>query len=450
MKRMMWLPLLLALASGCAKVSSAPPSVPPESAGPPPVETVRPERTTLPLSVALPGQIEGVEQTALYAKIPGYVEALHVDIGDHVKAGQVLAELSIPETREELKQKEAIVAQSRAEIVQAQRTLKAANANVKKAEALLAQAKTVRTRAEASVIRYRSEEERVRRLVRSRAAAPEELEKSVDQARSSASVLDETVAAITTAEAALAESEAMRDKAASDVKVAEARLGVAEAEMRRMAEIVKYAKITSPFDGVVTRRDIDTGALMQPSGGGPGTAMPLFKVVRSATVRIFVDVPEGEAVSVRVGMPVRVRVQALGEQEFEGKVTRFSWALDTTSRTLRTRIDLPNPDGRLRPGMYAHARLRTERSGTLTVPASSLVMRDDRPHLMLVEGDRVVRTGVKIGARHGERVEVLRKQTGPERWEALSGTEEVVRAPVGLVDGQPVQRVGGTRMRARR
>jgi multidrug efflux pump subunit AcrA (membrane-fusion protein) len=137
-------------------------------------------------------------------------------------------------------------------------------------------------------------------------------------------------------------------------------------------------------------------------------------------------------------------VQALQERQFEGRVTRTSWVLDTQSRTLRAQIDLPNPDGRLRPGLYATARIVVERPGGLTLPVSALLTQDDEPAVFRVEDGRAVRTPVKLGVREGDRVEVLQKQTvgprhgQPAKWAAFAGDEVIVARPGALADGQEV------------
>ncbi|MHC5543239.1 efflux RND transporter periplasmic adaptor subunit, partial [Singulisphaera rosea] len=138
-------------------------------------------------------------------------------------------------------------------------------------------------------------------------------------------------------------------------------------------------------------------------------------------------------------------VQALGDRELPGRVTRSSWLLDDRTRTLRTEIDLPNPDGVLRPGMYATARIPVPRPETLTLPASSVFQQDDQMWVVRLEGNLAVRTPVQLGLRDRQRVEVLRKQKSaleqglPAEWVDFSEADRVVREnPSALVDGQPI------------
>jgi len=437
------LPLMLSMTAGCQRQAQArSPGASEREATM--VSTVRPQRQTLQRPVEQPGQIEGFERTDLVVKISGYVKKLHVDIGDHVTKDQVLADIWIPELVEELNQKDATVGQAEAEVVQAQRSLAAAEANLTKAEALLQLAQAGKTRAEASMVRWQAEINRVRTLVRTRAMDDQSLDTTTDSFKSAEAAVAESKATILSADAARIESAAQRDKAIADVKVAESRLRVAKADRARTAATLGYATVRAPYTGVVTKRWVDSGAFLQPSASGSGQT--IFSVVRTDPVRIFVDVPESAAADVRPGMAARIRVQALAEQEVEGRVTRTSWALDPQARTLRTQIDLPNEDGRLRPGMYATARLLVEQRDLMTVPADAVLTLDDQPFVMRVEQGKALRTPVKTGVRQGSRLQVLKKQIRPAPsgepipWEDFSGSEEIVAAnPGAFRDGDPVR-----------
>ncbi len=432
----------LAALSGCGRGDAAPVSeaAPAESAE---VATVRPERQVVRHTVEQPGQIEGFEQTPLYAKVAGYVAKWNVDIGDRVRAGQELAELSVPELKEELQQKEAVVALADAQVTEAERTLAATEATLKKSEAALKQAEAGRTRAESNYVRWKAEYERIRNLVPLGSATQSNLDETLDALRSAEAARDENRAAIAVATAALAESRAQRDRSAASVKVAEANRRASDADRRHTAALLDYTHIRAPFDGVVSKRGVDVGRLVQPPTAAG--AAPLFVVTRTDPVRIFVEVPEADAPLVNDGTPAVVRVQALQEQEFEGRVTRTSWVLDAQSRTLRAQIDLPNRDGRLRPGLYATARITVERPGALTLPTSAILTQDDEPAVFRVEGGRAVKMPVKLGVRQGDRVEVLRKQTAgprhgqPATWADFMGDEVIAGRPGALTDGQEVR-----------
>ncbi len=436
------LSLSVAALSGCGTGNAAPPAesaTPTESAA---VATVRPERQAVRHTVEQPGQIEGFEQTALYAKIAGYVVKWNADMGDRVKAGQVVAELSVPELKEELSQKEAAVALAKAQVGEAERDLAASEATLKKSEASLKLAEAGRTRAESNYTRWEAEYDRVRRLIPTGSAAQSNLDETTDAFKSAESARAENRAGIQLATAAVAESKAQRDRASASVQVAEARAKAADADRRHTLAMLDYTTIRAPFDGVVSKRNAEVGQLVQPPTG-TGTA-PLFVVTRTDPVRIFVEVPEADAPLVVDGTAAVVRVQALQDRRFEGRVSRTSWVLDSQSRTLRAQIDLPNPDGRLRPGLYATAQIAVERPGGLTLPVSAILTQDDEPAVFRVEDGKAVRTPVKLGMRQGDRVEVLQKQTvgprhgQPAKWADPTGDEVIVARPGALTDGQEV------------
>ena len=149
---------------------------------------------------------------------------------------------------------------------------------------------------------------------------------------------------------------------------------------------------------------------------------------------------------VRDGGTVQVRVQALWDREFSGRVARSSWLLDNQTRTLRTEIDLSNSEGHLRPGMYATARLILEHPRALTVPSSAVLHQDDQDWVMQVVRGKAVHTPVKLGLRARDNVEVLREQVfpvsvgEPTAWEDSTGRELIVRENAStLSDGLQVQ-----------
>jgi RND family efflux transporter MFP subunit len=373
---------------------------------------VKPERKTVRRTIGQPGQIEAFQQTPIFVKIAGFVQKVRVDIGDRVKAGDELAVLSVPEMDEELKQKQALVAQAGAEVQQAEKNHEAAAAHVQYAVA--------------TVERWRSEYERLERIFKDGKGGV------VDK-----QTVEETRYQWQASKAGQDEAIAKRDKAQADVKVAKARLQVAEADQRRMAALLDYAKIKAPYDGVVTRRYVDEGHFVQPAGSG-GKGEPLFVVMQTDPVRVFVDVPETDVSWVADGTPARIRIQALQSKEFDGKVTRSSFALDPRTRTLRTEIDIPNPRGELRPGLYAYVSIRLEHANAWTLPASAIVMQGEQPYCYRIESGKAIRTPLQIGLREGTLVEVLQKRTA-DKWEEIAGSEEIVHTnPTALTDGQPV------------
>jgi HlyD family secretion protein len=393
-----WAATLLALAVGCSRPpeATAPNKTPNQPSGPVAVETVKPNREAVHLTISEPGYVLAFEETPMVAKVAGYVKEWKADIGDRVEEGQPLAVLSIPEMDVDLARKEALIRQAEADV-----KLTRAGVDV----------------AEAESKRLSSQSDRL--------------------ARVGSGVLDKD--SLAEARFGAKSAEAKLEHAKADVDVKEAALEVAKKERDQVKTLLAYTTLTAPYKGVVTRRNVNRGDFVQPATGAKGD--PLFVVVRTDLMRIFVAVPEREADWVRKRTEARIRVQALGDKEFTGQVARTSWSLDRKERTLLAEIDLPNPDDELRPGMYVYATLTAVRDGVLTLPASSVVTKSDQTQgdqtfCYLLEEDKAVKTPVKTGVRDGQRVEVLGKQTrqgGP--WDAFTGEEKVVTDPSKLPEG---------------
>ncbi len=252
-------------------------------------------------------------------------------------------------------------------------------------------------------------------------------------------------AKIRTAEANQRESRAKVDKAAADVRVAEAHLRVAIADRDRVLALTEYTKIRAPFNGVVSERHVDPVHFLQPGmSGGANKTDPLFIVVDTKKVRVFVEVPDTDAIWIKDGAKVKIRVQALNDRDFEGTVNGSSFALDPVQRTLRAEIDLNNTDKReLRPGMYAYARIPLYRSNVLTIPAAAILTRDGETFCFCAENGKAIRTPIKIGFRQGPVVEVVQKLCGSEdgenRWGPFTGSEKIILTePAKLIDGQAI------------
>jgi multidrug efflux pump subunit AcrA (membrane-fusion protein) len=399
--------LLLVPASGCYRPPEpAAAGAAEEPAGPPKVAVVRPERKTVRRLIRRPGyNVEANQSTPLYAKISGYVRKWNFDIGARVREGEVLAELSVPEMDVEVQQKEAAVLQAKAEIQQARSGL---------------------LRARAEYDRAKSQSERLSRVGRTTGTVTEEV---VDEARLN----------FQAAEAALA-------KAQADVGVAEARLHVAQKAHEYARTLLQYKEIRAPFNGVVTQRKVNVGDFVQPAAGRKGEA--LFVVDEVDKVRVFVNVPEREAVWVRgstkekKGSEAQVRSDALLGHECTGYVERTSGALDPASRTLRTEIDLENREGKLLPGMYVDVTIVAESPDVWSLPESAVVSEEDQSFCYRVENGRAVRTPLRVGMRgEGALAVVQWKEPGRAgRWQDFTGQEEVVKGDVtGLKDGDIVQ-----------
>jgi HlyD family secretion protein len=419
------------------------PSISDQSA--PKLTTVRAVRQSIHKTLEQPGRVEGYEQTPMYAKLPGHIETWKTDIGAKVKKGDVLAELSVPEEVEELHRREATAKLAVAEVLAAEKALEAAVADEKKAEANVRQTEATKVRADANLERWKADFVRTEQARKRSAASDNDYDVSLQQLRTAEASLAEAKAGIDSATAAQASAKAARVRAEAAVGVANAQVAVAEADARRQSEWLKYATVRAPYAGIVSERHVEVGQYVTTPTAG-SVQPPLFVVIRTDPVRIFVDVPESEAVLISENMPVMVRIQVHGDIEIPGRVSRMSWALDQTSRTLRVQVDLPNPDEALRSGMFAVVRFCTERPGAWLVPSSVVVTTDEQPYAVRVENGKAIRTPVKTGSRQGGMVEILQKQTRfsfhgePIPWELLTGNEELlVTRPAGWTDGMKLK-----------
>jgi multidrug efflux pump subunit AcrA (membrane-fusion protein) len=408
-------------------------------------KTVQATRQVIRKTIEQPGRVEGYQQTPMFVKMAGFVREWKTDIGARVKEGDVLAELSVPEEVEELKRREATAQLDEAEVVAAEKALEAAIADESKADAQVRQSRASMARSEANLARWKAEFRRTEQIRDKGAASQNDYDVALESLRTSEAALAETTAGIDSATAALASATAARVRAKAAVAVARAQVAVAEADARRQREWLKYAIIRAPFTGVVSQRNVEVGQYVMPPTAGSAQP-PLFVVVRTDPVRIFVDAPESEAALITENMPVTVRIQARGDREIPARVSRLSWALDQNSRTLRVQVDLPNPGGDLRPGMFAIVRFSTERPGAWVVPASVVATTDEQPYAVRIENGKAIKTPVKLGARQNGQVELIQKQTRPIQrgepipWESITGSENfLLTRPTGWTDGMRVE-----------
>ena len=420
----------------------------PARAAPARVSVARPVRKTLRRAITQPGQIEAFDQARLHAKIPAYVEKYLVDIGDHVQGprfgsdgemielGQLLAELSAPEMERELEQKQALVAQAAADVEQSQAAIKVAQADTHSAVSRLKESLAAAERYEAEYQRWTSEYDRIVQLV-SRSAVTQKLaDETKSQKLAADAARKESLAKIESARSVVAASQAQVEKTMADEAATRARRNVAEAAHAHTAALLDYLKIEAPFDGTVWERNADIGYFAQ--GGGGNQEKPLFTIVRTDPVRVFVDLPEIDAVLTDAGDRAVVRVQSLPGEEFTGTVTRTSWALDPSTRTLRTEVDVPNAHARLRPGMYAQVTIDlAEKPEACTVNIGAVVSQENRLWCFIVENGKAVRKAVTLGLKSGNEVEIA---------SGLTGDELVVQSKsASLTDGQTVETVDAAR-----
>jgi HlyD family secretion protein len=415
--------VLLSGVAGCAKPS--PPSVEAEKV--PEVAVVSPARTSLHWTVEQPGDIETYEETPIVPKIAGYVRKWNVDIGDHVRKGQVLAVLWVPDMVAELNQKKV-------EVEQARKMYEVAEAHVASTAPQVDEARAGLRRAEANSKYWRLQYDRITQLTDQAVINKQVKEENWSRLESAEAGVKEAEAKVAYAEADRKESEAARNKSRVDI-------AVAQAAQARMQSMVDYATLSAPFDGVVSRRNINTGDFVKPPTAVEET--PLYVVQRRDLMRVFVEVPEADAVWVKTGTPAQIRIPILKNRKYCGNVTRMSYSLKRQTRTLRAEIDLPNPEDLLRPGMYAYAGIQVERTNVLTLPASAVATRGNvnegyQDFCLMVRDGKTWRTPVEVGSRGEGRLQVLKKHIDGA-WHDFNSDDQFVQGELAtLADGQEV------------
>jgi len=429
----------LSLVTGCKSrdEAAAPSTSTASGSGPAAIKTVRPVKAALLRWVEQPGAVQPEEQTHLYARIPGFVERLHADTGTEVKkAGQVLAELAVPELVKEEKQKEALVHQADQELTLANRSKLSAVAELQAAKALVDEARAGEKRAQALNDRWQSEAARVNELVKRGVIDEQTRDETLNQAKAAAAALEEARARIQAASRRAEKTKTDVERAEADIAVARARAEVARADLARLRALLEFAKIRAPYAGFITRRQADTGALVQPSGP---SARPLFTIVRLHRVRVVAAVNEADAVLVRDQAEAMIEIPALRKQ-WPGKVSRTSWAVEPGPRTLRVEIDLENEQQLLRPGMYAFVRIKVQQLPAFTLPVSAVPRQGDARVCFRVENGKALQMQVHVGHSDGKFIEVFRKQhAGSTEWLPFTGDEVVVLDAARVSDGQEIR-----------
>jgi RND family efflux transporter MFP subunit len=327
----------------------------------PPVNVVMVDQASGKSQLVLPGNIQAVTEAPVLARASGYIKTRYVDIGDRVKEGQLLAEVEAPEMEQQVQQAKASVDQTKSALEQA--------------DANLQQGKTNTDMARLTWERYNA-------LIAKGAVARQDVDTYKAQYDASA----ENMQAL--------------DKA---VNVAKNNISVAQANLGRLTEMQGYLKVRAPFAGVITLRNVDTGALV-----ADGNTL-LFRIAQTDRLRTYVNVPQADSTSVRVGQTAELKIPDLPLKTFKGTVTRTANALDPATRTLLAEVQVPNEGGLLLPGMYSEVNFTTPRmEPPMMVRADALVVRADGAHVAVVGDDDVVHfQNVQVGRDYGDQLEIL-------------------------------------------
>lgn len=398
-----------------------------------------PTKKTLRLYTEQPGRVEPYEQTPILSKIAGYIEDVQVDLGDTVKKGQLLISISAPEYFEQVNQKQAIYAQCKAQVLQTQAAFSAAEASTKSAQAAVAEMRAKLAKCEADVTRWTSESTRIQQLVQNGSVTSKVADETLSELQAAQATKQETLAAIETAIAKEQEAIAKTAIAKTDIEASEARQNVAMADIELAEAMYNYTKIYSPFDGVVTSRDVHTGHYVQPAGSPNGAA--LLTIADIKRVRVFVNIPESDAQWLDAGFSnrdagdtVQLNLGSPASKTIQSRITRSSFQLDRQSRTMTVEIELDNTDLRVLPGSFVTAKiLLEERPDAITLPITAIVKNNESTHCCTVIDGKIQHAPVTLGLRVGEEVQIL---TG------LDGNELVVLARANnLLKDQPVETI---------
>ena len=290
----------------------------------------------------------------------------------------------------------------------------------------MAEAEAGRTRARAQYERWKVQYANAQNLVSQKVLDAQARDETLNQFKAAQAAVDEIEAKVKSAKAVLDESKAKQGKAQADVGVAEAQGQVAKAERDQVEALLQYTKIAAPYDGVVTRRNLHTGAFINTGRN----ELPVLSVMRTDKLRVVVDVPEKDVRYLTKESMIRADLDALPGKKFTWKITRLAPLLGS-GKKVRVEADIPNPDGTLYPGMYGHASVILEdKPNALTLPATALATDPKETFVWVIWDGKAHRQGVTTGLNDGKKIEIL---------SGLSGTEEVINSGQNaLREGQPV------------
>jgi len=353
----------------------------------PQVRTAVAQKVSTPVELTLPGQTEAFDTANLYPRATGYVAERRVDIGSRVHAGDLLLRIEAPDLDQQLEQARAQLGQNQAAVLQAQAQVQSAVANTHLAD----------------VTKYRET---------TLATQGWETRQNADNATANFSVQTAGIA-----------------NAQAGVAVAEANLKAQQATVDRLQALTAFEQVKAPFDGVITARNVDKGDLLtQDSLSGT----PMFSIVRDDVLRIAVYVPQSSAIGIRDGVEAQVSVPELPGRIFKGRVARSAVALQSSSRSMLTEVDVANPNGELRAGLFVNVAFSIPRqTPAVVVPDAALVFNATGLQVATVDPEGLVRF---------QKVTIYRDfGTSAELRDGLAGGENLVLSPpADLADGGKV------------
>jgi RND family efflux transporter MFP subunit len=363
------LPALLFVASAFAGCGGSRHVEADDPANAPTVPVVKAERHDLADNLGIASELQPFQEIEVYAKVSGYIRKLHIDWGTHVKQGQLLAELEVPELQQQLRQDEAAVRRSEQDFSRAREEL---------------------NRAESAYTVTHLTYTRLAEVQKSRPELVAQQEVDVAQGKDL-----EASAGVSSAKDALA--------------AAEQGLLAAKAALGKDQAMFDYTRITAPFEGVVTEVYAYTGALLPAGTSSSKGDLALCRLSQNNLLRLVIPVPERAVSDIHVGETVAVDVSG-AKKTFNGKIVRFSDQIDTQTRTMHTEVEVPNSNDELVPGMYASVKIPLHSAANvLTIPVQAVQSTGKGQGSVLVvnSSNRIEKRAVTLGLQTSTQVEII-------------------------------------------
>lgn len=398
------------------------------------VEVVCPIAGGLLRSSSQPGTAHSYESADLYPKLSGFLKSMAVDIGTIVKAGDILAELDVPELQQDVLAAEASLKQAIAEVAQAVANIHSVTADQKAAEAKVLLAKAEQQRIASELTLADKQLARMRELNQLRAIEDRIVDEKTQQlasAKASVSAAESTVKA---AEQEVESAKARIALAESQLNVMQAKQQVAQSQLERSRVMASYTSIVSPYDGVITARNFHRGAYIRsPDHGGD---KPILSVDRTDLMRVVLRIPERDVPHVHKGDLCQIKFDAFPKRTFKGPIARIAATEDSATRTMAVEIDLPNPDGLIRDHMYGRVFVALEEATDgQTIPSTCIIgdTAEGKAKVYTVQSGKLVLKSIEIGRDTGVETEVVA---------GLAEEDQVVVRPAnGLSEGLLVDAV---------
>jgi RND family efflux transporter MFP subunit len=328
------------------------------------------------VEIVVTGEFRAYQSVDVHAKVAGYLKQISVDVGDRVRAGQVLATLEIPEMAKDLEHAVAERKRSTADLARTKSELMRAQSNLQLADLAYSRLSNVNATEPGLVAR-------------------QEIDEAMGRKRS---------------------AEAQVSSARAGIDVGEQQIEVSKAAEARVQTLSAYTQIVAPFAGVVTKRFADTGAMIQAGTASNSQALPVVRIAQIDRLRLVIPVPEAVVAKIKPGKEVSIRVGALNKT-IMGRVSRYTGDVQPATRTMEAEVDVPNPRSELMPGMFADVLLTVEKhEHAVALPVQALFNRDGKKMVLVISPEGIVETRqVQTGIETASKTEALQGVSAGDR-----------------------------------